>query len=85
MRLTPLLIPAVALLAGCHNSCQAVCNDMAKVAEDCGFDVSSEDMSACFDQLRDVEREELRACRDIGGPDDIAEEWGCDEVEDFFR
>ena len=84
-RLAPTLIAATLLFAGCRNSCQSLCNDMAKVAEDCGFEVSSDDMSACFDQLKDAEREDLRACRDVSGADDISSEWGCDEVDDFFR
>lgn len=79
-----LLVASIVSLGGCHNSCQSLCPDMAKVAEDCGFEVSNEDMSACFEQLRDVERADLKACRQVTGADDIAEEWGCDEVDDFF-
>jgi hypothetical protein len=82
------LFTSIALLplGACRNSCQQVCVEMAKYAEDeCGLTVPDEQIDACIDaQAGDASRDNRGVCRDYGNPSSIEQEWGCEELADYF-
>ena len=85
MRLAVLFLAIAATATGCHNACQQICNDMAKVAEDCGFEVTAADKAECYDaQAGDLSKNDRATCREFGGKETVAEEWDCDELAPYF-
>lgn len=89
MRLAPIAfigLALTALTAGCDNSCQQICDRMANYAEDCGIDVSREDVQACKDaQAGSASRDDRAVCRENNGRSDIRDEWDCEEVGAYFN
>ena len=83
-----LLLAALSIGAvGCQNSCQKLCADMAKFAEDCGFDDwEKEDIAQCRDDFAgknlDNPKNERDYCSTVG--DALDEEWECDDLAVYF-
>ena len=78
------MIGLVALLGllGC-NPCLDVCDEMAAFAEDeCGFTVSSDDVSACKEraEIADPSDAAKDACVTSGELDEIREWWTCEDL-----
>ncbi len=85
MRKLVVLVVALAGSTACNNACQAICADMANVAEDeCGYTVPDDQMKTCVERQNEAEPEERQACREFGDEETILEEWGCDELADYF-
>lgn len=81
--LAVLALPALA--SGCDNSCQQVCDRMAKYAEECGLPVSRDDISACKDAQAGKESRDDRAfCREFNGQKIIEEEWDCNDLRAYW-
>lgn len=58
---------------------------MAAYAEECGFEVGSDEIAACRRaQAGDSSREDRAICRESGDGATIREEWSCDDVESYF-
>jgi len=71
--------------SGCSNACQSICGRMADYAEECGFTVPEAELDACRESWSsDVEKTDRMTCRDFGSPDQIATQWSCDELEQYF-
>ena len=84
-RLLLLLPLLVAPLSACRNSCQQICPIMAAYAEDCGFEVSNEEVSACIAaQSGSSSREDRAVCREAGSRGDVRDEWTCDDLSDYW-
>ena len=83
-RMSRWLVLVLALVGGCNNACQSVCGEMAKVAEDCGINVSNADMDSCIAAERDATRDERKACAKYGDAETIAGEWDCNEIGSYF-
>jgi hypothetical protein len=82
-----LAVLLVLLASGCHNACQDVCHTMANYAEnECGYTISDGDLDACFDRMagKNLEDGARKACRQFGSKSDIDENFGCDELADYF-
>lgn len=83
----PSLMVVVLALAGCHNACQDICFKMQRYAEsECGLVVDEGDLDACLDaQAGSNSRDQRAVCRDYNTERDIADEWGCEELQDYFE
>ncbi len=75
-----------AILAGCHNTCQDLCKEMAALAEseDCQFTLSDGELRECIrnhtrDQLADGD---LDVCEEFA--DTVPQEWSCDDLQPYF-
>lgn len=82
-----LAVLAVALLglAGCHNSCQRLCTRMADYADECGLEVTDDDLASCIDaQAGAASRDDRPACREYNDEDALREEWTCADLEDYW-
>lgn len=66
---------------GC-SPCQSLCDDMAKKAEECGYEVTKEMISECREQQGERTREEKQDCRAVQPK--LEEAWDCDELEIYF-
>ena len=79
-----IVLPAI--VAGCDNSCQQICDRMAAYAEsECGLTVTKEEISACKDeQAGAASRDDRAVCREFNGRKTIEEEWDCDEVSAYW-
>jgi hypothetical protein len=67
---------------GC-SPCTALCDDMAKFAEDsCGYTITADMVSECKEQQGEKTREERQDCRQVRPV--LEEEWDCDELEIYF-
>jgi hypothetical protein len=78
----PLLV-LLAVLAGCDNSCQTLCVQMADFSAECGRTISDAELQSCLTSFESVEAEERQTCRDFGNPDVIRREWTCDDLNLF--
>lgn len=80
------LLVACVLLSGCHNACQDICFEMRDYAEQkCGMVVNDGDLDACLQQeAGSGSRDDRQACRQFNSQHHIDEEWGCDELNDYF-
>ncbi len=83
-----LLLAALALgAAGCNNSCQRLCADMAKFAEDCGYDAwEKEDISQCRDDFASKNLDNPKNSRDYCSTvsSSLEDEWECDDLAVYF-
>lgn len=79
-------VVALLVLSGCHNACQDICVKMKNYAEsECGLVVADDDLATCIDaQAGAASREQRAVCRDYNTQGDIADEWGCEELADYF-
>ncbi len=79
-----LIMVASPLFAGCKNSCQSLCRDMAALAEECGYTVDNDDLQACFDDQSRSEttKEDRQSCNEYD--DDLGEWWDCEDVARYF-
>ena len=85
MRLLTIVIVCALPMAGCQNSCQALCVRMAKFAEECGYTVPDEQVDACIESQKGSASSEDRAvCREFGSLPAIEQEWTCDDVSIYF-
>ncbi len=86
MRAHMLLATLIALTtAACDNSCQQVCDRMARYASDCDLDVTSDDIKECKAAQAGAESRDDRAvCREYNGSSTIRDEWECDDVRAYF-
>ena len=55
MRAPVALLFLSVLAGGCHNSCQKICKEMLAYAEECGLEVTKDDLSDCLDSQAGVE------------------------------
>lgn len=76
---------ALPLVAACDNSCQKICNRMARYAEDCGLRVGDGDVADCKANLRDESREVRSFCRDFNSSSAISSDWTCDDVAFYWN
>jgi len=80
------LIGLASLTAGCDNSCQQICDRMARYAEDCDFEISREDIQACKDaQAGASSRDDRAICREFNSSNVIREEWDCDDIRAYLN
>ncbi len=76
-------IAATFLLTGCQNECQQVCLNMADYAESpCKKTFPEAQIDACLEKYADATEKELATCSAYGST--IAEEWSCDDIEEYF-
>jgi hypothetical protein len=75
-----------AILAGCHNTCQDLCKEMATLAESdtCQYTLSDGELRECIrnhtrDQLADGD---LDVCEEFA--DTVQQEWTCDDLQPYF-
>ena len=66
---------------GC-TTCQSLCNDMADLAEECGYEVTNEMIASCKEQQADSTREDNQDCRAVQPK--LRQAWNCDELEIYF-
>jgi hypothetical protein len=71
-----------ALLGGCNNPCQQLCLEIADYASECGYTVSSEDLSTCRSAYAGTDQGE--ACA-TSLDADVREWWTCDDVAENFQ
>ncbi len=70
---------------GCQGPCQQICGRMASYAEECGHEVSSEEIETCRASLRgEASRADRPICRDHGSDRALREAWTCDDLEIYF-
>ena len=67
-------------LAGCDNSCQTLCVQMADYSDECGRTVSASEVATCIEDFDDATSDELKVCRDYGAPDVVRRQWTCDDL-----
>ncbi|MBN1336582.1 MAG: hypothetical protein JXB39_11545 [Deltaproteobacteria bacterium] len=74
----------VMLVAGCHNPCQQLCDDMFEFAKDCGFQPTEKDLEDCYREQASAEqsRDKRTECRIYA--DDLRDEWTCDNLVKYF-
>ncbi|MFK7930984.1 MAG: hypothetical protein AB8H79_22555 [Myxococcota bacterium] len=74
-----------ALFAGCDNSCQQVCDRMAKYAEECSLPVTKDDIEACKDaQAGKASADDRAVCREFNSKRVIEQEWDCDDMRAYW-
>jgi len=82
---TLMAVGVAAVAAGCHNPCQDVCVEMKKYAEECGFEISNDDLKACFESQRKPDDVTKAFCVEFGDPETIRVEWAsCDELAIYW-
>ena len=74
------LIATICVVAGCENSCQNLCVQMADYSEDCGRTITEAELQACIDEQSSAGPAELQVCRDYGLPDVVRRQWTCDDL-----
>lgn len=80
------ILAAPLLLVGCDNSCQQVCDRMARVAEECDLPVSNDDIAACKDaQAGKASRDDRATCREYNSRNVIEEEWDCNDLRAYWN
>lgn len=83
----PALIVVGLALAGCRNSCQQLCHEMADYAvEECGLAFPDEDLKTCVSDHNGgaTDRDDLQACS--AASDALTEgEWTCDDAKEYFK
>lgn len=67
-------------LAGCQNSCQALCDTLAERSAACGLDYSEADVDRCRADLADASGEQVGLCLDFGQPATVERQWSCEDV-----
>lgn len=67
-------------LAGCQNSCQALCDTFATYAAECGLDYTEGDVEQCRADLADASGEQIGLCQDYGQPATVERQWSCEDV-----
>ena len=80
-----LSLAAFVLLAACNNPCQSMCVEMANYAQECGYDVSSDELQACRDAIAEVTDELAQECITASDPDQLREWWTCDDLHDNYE
>jgi hypothetical protein len=79
-----LLIP-FALLSGCANECQQVCNEMADWAEnECDKEFSKEEINECYTNFANDEVSDAQLADCAEYKDRIDEEWTCEDISVYF-
>lgn len=79
------LLPLIALLfgAGCRNSCQQLCQDIADYGEStCGLEFTSDQISQCISDHNKEDAETRSACSDAAPS--LEEEWTCEDIQEYF-
>lgn len=85
-RLTALLVGCLAL-AGCRNSCQQLCHEMADYAVDeCGLEFPDDQLKDCMSDHNGgaTDRDDIKACDAASAALDEGE-WTCDDVKEYFK
>jgi hypothetical protein len=79
-----LLLLGSTVSTGCHNACQALCKEMYNYALECGYDVTKEELKACYDSqsASETPRSERQLCRDYYA--DLRDEWACEDLADYW-
>jgi hypothetical protein len=82
-----LLLLAPLFLGACGNPCVALCDDMARYAKECGYDVSQDEIDACHQDNASSTLTDERAqeCIEAGDPDQLREWWSCDDLADNYQ
>ena len=78
MRAASLL--SLLLIAGCNNPCQALCEDMATIADECGTEFSEAEINSCVDDFAAPSKEDRQTCNEYGGLDVLRQNWTCDDI-----
>lgn len=78
------LLP-LALLGACDNPCQAVCVEMASYAEECGCDVSSEEIQTCRAANAQPTDAEAQECLTSSDPQQLREWWSCEDLKENYQ
>jgi hypothetical protein len=76
-----IVLAALLGLIGC-NPCRALCDDVADYAEECGFEVTGDVVSACKEQLAEADDATRDQCASYDDPDELREWWTCDDLAD---
>lgn len=90
MARSSLALPALLLLAvlpGCGNPCQQLCDELADMAaKDCGFTVSPDEVATCRETFAgsNLAEGEAQTCADINDPEYVREWWTCDDLAENF-
>lgn len=82
-----LFLVTVGLLAAtaCRNACQDICPRMKAYAEDCGFEVSQDELRTCIQEQSGSNSSDDRAiCRQEGSRSTLREEWTCEDLSDYW-
>ena len=90
VRCRPLLLVAAlavpGFLAGCSNPCQQLCVEIATYAQqDCGFEVTSDQIEECQDDNSALTEARYRACVDQKDPQTLREWWTCEDLAENFQ
>lgn len=80
----PLLLLSALVLAGCRNNCQQLCADMARFADDCGYEWTKDDIKQCREDFagKNVGKNTRQYCGTVS--DALSEEWECEDLEVYF-
>lgn len=78
------LLVALVLVTGCRNPCQQVCVELRDYAEECGFVVADTEFTSCLEAQKKPEDADKEFCRDYGDSTTIREEWGCEDLADYW-
>jgi hypothetical protein len=71
---------ATLFVAGCDNSCQNLCVQIADYAETCGDPFGAAQVATCIDDYASSTSDELATCRVYGSGDVVERQWTCDDV-----
>ena len=79
-----LLLGSTVSVTGCRNACQAMCKEMYDYALECGYEVSKDELKACYDAEgnANVPRNKRQLCREFY--DDMRVEWTCEDLGDYW-
>jgi hypothetical protein len=85
VRCLPLAL--LALVAGCDNPCQSLCVEMAQYADECGFEVSNDQVQECRDAnaTATLTDERAQTCIERSDPVALREWWSCDDLAENYQ
>ena len=82
-----IILAFVAVLVGCHYTCQDLCKEMAAFAEskNCQYTLSDGELRECIrDHTRDQLNEgDLETCSEFAST--VEQEWTCESLEPYFE
>jgi hypothetical protein len=74
-----------AVLSGCKNDCQQLCQELAAYAdEECGLTWTEEEIRECMANHKRSETTEQERLVCEANIDGLREEWTCDDLQDYF-
>ena len=75
---------AAAVLAGCGNPCEKLCDNLADYADECGFSVPDAEVDECRAAQEAATPEDKDTCEDYGTPEAVRAEWTCEDLEIYW-